>query len=164
MAIKTCTNGFRAHTGVIAQKNDELVKPRAQHYSKFLGQQIKFEINQHKVAREELNTNPTESENLLFYDFNGGSRRWNIGTANVRARDEFAKTGMAGAQFVNHGETGGIEKVIPKRRPITSHFRGGDRLPSRASKTRNRSRRIYIGNRKNHRKQENQPVSSKKTA
>lgn len=35
-----------------------------------------------------------------------------------------------------------------QRRPITSHMGGGDRLPSRASKTRDKTKRIHIGGRK----------------
>lgn len=48
-----------------------------------------------------------------------------------------------------------------KRRPITSDFRGGDRLPSRASKTRDRSKRIYIGARKKANKRQQQGHTKK---
>lgn len=73
-----------------------------------------------------MNTNPIESQNLLFYDFNAGSR-FNFGgakDARLSTREDFRRTGMAGAKFLNNK----IEPVEPeqesaKRRPITSHFR-----------------------------------------
>lgn len=54
---------------------------------------------------------------------------------------------MAGAKFLNKNklEEDEIVRVRKKKRPITSHFRGGDRLPSRQSKTRDRSRRFVMG-------------------
>ena len=133
--------------------NNDIAPPRAQKYNKFLGQQIRIEINQHQVDEEEMNTNPIESQNLLFYDFNSGARQFNfgLGTNNrLSTRDDFRRTGMAGAKFIDKNKIEPSENEIAKakRRPITSHFRGGDRLPSRASKTRERSRRIHIGTRK----------------
>lgn len=78
--------------------------------------------------------------------------------------DEFRRTGMTGAQFLekNKIETANNDITQARRRPTTSHFRGGDRLPSRAVKTRDRSKRIHIGTRKkaNRRQQHglNKPV------
>jgi hypothetical protein len=97
-----------------------------------------------------LNTNVTESKNLLFYDFNSGARKFTFGTGNgvrLATRGEFRRTGMAGAKFIDHDiiETNDLDSKQPKRRPTTSHFRGGDRLPSRASKTREKVRKLHIG-------------------
>lgn len=156
---KTYTNGFRAATGVIENQGDEIVPPRAQKYNKFLGQQIRIEINQQKVEQDDLNTNHTESQNLLFYDFNAPARQFNFGSGNnmrLSTKDDFRRTGMAGAK--NMAE---IEQKQPKRRPITSHWRGGDRLPSRASKTRDKSKRIHIGARKKTVKREQQGLTKK---
>jgi hypothetical protein len=65
---------------------------------------------------------------------------------------------MAGAKFANSNGTdpSGIEATKPRRRPITSHYRGGDRLPSRASKTRDKSKRIRIGAKKHSEKPQQQ--------
>lgn len=100
-----------------------------------------------------MNTNPIESQNLLFYDFNSGARQFNFGmggNTRLSTRDDFRRTGMAGAKMIdkNKIEPSEAELSQAKRRPITSHYRGGDRLPSRASKTRERSRKIHIGTRK----------------
>lgn len=46
---KTYTNGFRAQTGIIENQGDEIIPPRAQEFNRFLGQQIRIEINQQKV-------------------------------------------------------------------------------------------------------------------
>lgn len=46
---KTYTNGFRAKTGIIENQGDEIIPPRAQKFNRFLGQQIRIEINQQKV-------------------------------------------------------------------------------------------------------------------
>ena len=97
-----------------------------------------------------MNTNVAESKNLLFYDFNSGARKFTFGTGNgvrLATRGEFRRTGMAGAQFIDHDiiETNDLDSKQPKRRPTTSHFRGGDRLPSRASKTREKVRKLHIG-------------------
>ena len=63
---------------------------------------------------------------------------------------------MAGAKFIDSNgiDPSGIEATKPRRRPITSHYRGGDRLPSRASKTRDKSKRIRIGAKKHSEKQQ----------
>jgi len=156
---KTYTNGFRAKTGVIESDNDELTVPRAQKFNRFLGQQIRIEINQHEVQKEELNTNHAETKNLLFYDFNAGARQFHFGlgtNARLATRGEFRRTGMAGAQHIDKNviEVDDAAQSQAKRRPITSHFRGGDRLPSRASKTRERSKRIHIGARKKSKRQQ----------
>jgi len=70
---------------------------------------------------------------------------------------------MAGTKMIdkNKIEPSEAELSQAKRRPITSHYRGGDRLPSRASKTRERSRKIHIGTRKSNRRQ--QQGSTKKS-
>lgn len=84
--------------------DDEIIaQPRAQKYNRFLGQQIRIEINQHTVAQDELNTNHAETQNLLFYDFNSGARHFRFGTTNVRlaTKGEFRRTGMEGAQFID---------------------------------------------------------------
>jgi hypothetical protein len=106
----------------------EIVSPRAHKYSKFLGEQIKIEINKQKVGIEDLNCNPIESKNLLFYDFNSSARQFNFGIGTnprLATRAEFRSTGMAGAQLID------VNKIQPdnnqgknvKRRPTTSHFR-----------------------------------------
>ena len=87
--------------------------------------------------------------NLLFYDFNAGSRKFTFGAGNngrLATKGEFRRTGMAGAKFLNNEviDPNDLEAHNTKRRPTTSQFRGGDRLPSRASKTRERARRIQI--------------------
>lgn len=130
-----------------------MVAPRAQKFNKFLGQQIRIEINQQKIDDEELNPNHAESQNLLFYDFNGSSQKFNFNHVNgvgLGSKNDFRRTGMAGAKFVSKNiiDPADIEKTKGKRRPTTSQFRCGDRLPSRASKTRDRSKRIHIGARK----------------
>lgn len=98
--------------------------------------------------------------NLLFYDFNSGARHFRFGTNNVRlaTKGEFRRTGMAGAQNVDKHmiDVVEVDHKLEKRRPITSHFRCGDRLPSRASKTRDKAKRIYIGARKKPAKRQQQ--------
>ena len=162
---KTYTNGFRAKTGVIEEKNDELVAPRAQKYNRFLGQQIKIEINQHVVNQEELSTNHADTMNLLFYDFNSGARQFRFGMNNnvrLATKGDFRRTGMAGAQLIDKNVIELMESNPnqAKRRPITSQYRGGDRLPSRASKTRERSKRIQIGSRKKSNKRQQQGLNN----
>ena len=148
---KTHTNGFIVRTGVVEESNNDLIAPRAQKYSRFIGQQIKIEINQNAIQEEELSINH-ENTNLLYYDFNSSERKYRFGTNNVRlaTKGEFRRTGMAGAQLMHKNVIEGAERehIPEKRRPITSHFRVGDRLPSRASKTREKAKRIYIGDRK----------------
>jgi len=99
--------------------------------------------------------------NLLFYDFNSGARQFRFGMNNnvrLATKGEFRRTGMAGAQNIDKNmiEVAENEHKHEKRRPITSHFRGGDRLPSRASKTRDKAKRIYIGARKKTSKRQQQ--------
>mmetsp|Transcript_20756 Transcript_20756/g.20496 ORF Transcript_20756/g.20496 Transcript_20756/m.20496 type:complete len:155 (+) Transcript_20756:382-846(+) len=67
---KTYSNGFGLRTGIAENPGEEIIAPRAQQYNKMLGHQIRIEINQQRIEEEEMNTNPTESQNLLFYDFN----------------------------------------------------------------------------------------------
>ena len=101
---KTYTNGFRATTGIIENQGDEIIPPRAQKYNRFLGQQIRIEINQEKVEHEELNTDHKQSQNLLFYDFNAPARHINFGGPNnmrLSTRDDFRRTGMAGAKMID---------------------------------------------------------------
>lgn len=140
---KTYNNGFRI------KQNDK--KRHMSKYNKFIGQQIKIEINQQKVKHHQLNPDCAESGNLLFYDFNSGARQYGAGAENTNnnrllTNHDFRRTGMAGAKFLNKNklEEDEIVRVRKKKRPITSHFRGGDRLPSRQSKTRDRSRRLVI--------------------
>lgn len=157
-AKKAQTAAFKSkpqpvHT-TTATDDGEIVSPRAQKFSKFIGEQIRIEINKQKVEIEELNSNPIESKNLLFYDFNAGARQFSFGLGNnprLATRAEFRLTGMAGAKLidVNKIEPSDVELNKAKRRPTTSHFRGGDRLPSRASKTRERAKRIQLAARKN---------------
>jgi hypothetical protein len=163
---KTYNNGFRAKTSVIENQGDEIAPPRAQKYNKFLGQQIRIEINQQKVEQDELSTNPIESGNLLFYDFNAGARHFNFGQGNnmrLSTRDDFRRTGMVGAKFTDQNKIDKVEidQIQAKRRPITSHYRGGDRLPSRATKTRNKSKRICIGGKNKSKKREQQGSTKK---
>jgi hypothetical protein len=140
-------------------EEDDLIPPRAQKFNRFLGEQIRIEINQHKIESEQLNPNVDESKSLLFYDFNAGARQFNIGMGGggvrLATRGEFRRTGMQGAKLI---DTNKIETEqdgdYAKRRPITSHFRAGDRLPSRASKTRERMKRIQIGGHKNNKRQQ----------
>lgn len=156
---KAPTSAFRAKTGSVQNDDEEFIAPRAQKFNKFLGEQIRIEINQHKVESEQLNPNVDESKSLLFYDFNAGARQFNFGMGgkNMRlaTRGEFRRTGMQGAKLIdtNKIDTEEIEDNA-KRRPITSHFRTGDRLPSRASKTRERMRRVQIGGRKTNKRQQ----------
>lgn len=114
-------------TGIIENQGEEIVPPRAQKYNKILGQQIRIEINQHKIEQEDMKTNPIESQNLLFYDFNAGARHYNFGGANdarLSTREDFRRTGMAGAKFLeNKIEPVETHEETAKRRPITSHFR-----------------------------------------
>jgi len=75
-----------------------------------------------------MNTNPIESSNLLFYDFNAESRPFQLGggTNNrLSTRDDFRRTGMAGAKMIdkNKIEPSDSDMNRIKRRPITSHFR-----------------------------------------
>lgn len=156
---KAPTSAFRAKTGSIQNEDEDFIPPRAQKFNRFLGEQIKIEINQHKIESEQLNPNVDESKSLLFYDFNAGARQFNFGMGgnNMRlaTRGEFRRTGMQGAKLINTNKIetdDGTETA--KRRPITSHFRTGDRLPSRASKTRERMKRIQIGVRKNNKRQQ----------
>lgn len=109
-------------------EDGEIVSPRAQKYSKFLGEQIKIEINKQKVDAEDLNSNPIESKNLLFYDFNSSARQFNFGIGTnprLATRAEFRSTGMAGAKLidVNKIQPDPTELKKAKRRPTTSHFR-----------------------------------------
>lgn len=152
------TSAFRAKTGSIQSDDDDFIPPRAQKFNKFIGDQIRIEINQHKVETEQLNPNVDESQSLLFYDFNAGARQFNFGLGNnmrLATRGEFRRTGMQGAKLINTNkiDTDGQEENA-KRRPITSHFRCSDRLPSRASKTRERMKRIQIGDRKTNKRQQ----------
>ena len=101
------------------------------------------------VEDEDLKTNVNESKNLLYYDFNSGARKFTFGTGNnvrLATRGEFRRTGMAGAKL-DHDiiETNDLDSSQPKRRPTTSQYRGGDRLPSRATKTREKIRKLQIG-------------------
>lgn len=103
---------------------------------------------------------------MLFYDFNAGARQFNFGQGNnmrLSTRDDFRRTGMVGAKFTdkNKIDKAEIDQVQAKRRPITSHYRGGDRLPSRATKTRNKSKRICIGGKNKIRKREQQGSTKK---
>lgn len=102
------------------------------------------------VEDEDLKTNVADSKNLLYYDFNSGARKFTYGTGNnvrLATRGEFRRTGMAGAKFIDHDiiETNDLDANQPKRRPTTSQYRGGDRLPSRATKTREKVRKLQIG-------------------
>lgn len=101
---KTYTNGFRAKTGIIENQGDEIIPPRAQKFNRFLGQQIRIEINQHKIDKDDLNTNHMESQNLLFYDWNAGARQFRFGMGNnmrLSTRDDFRRTGMADAKLMD---------------------------------------------------------------
>lgn len=109
-------------------EDGDIVSPRAQKWNKLLGDQIKIEINRHQVDLEELNANPIESKNLLFYDFNSSARKFNFGLGNnprLATRAEFRSTGMAGAKLidVNKIQPNELELKKAKRRPTTSHFR-----------------------------------------
>jgi len=145
---------FRAKTSSVQNDDEEFIPPRAQKFTRVIGDKIRIEINQQKIDKEELKPNVDESKSLLFYDFNAGARQFSfgIGSGNIRlaTRGEFRRTGMNGAKLIdtNKIETDDNESTKAKRRPITSHFRCGDRLPSRASKTRERIKRIQIGIRK----------------
>lgn len=156
---KVPSSAFRAKTGSIKHSDEGFIPPRAQKFNRFLGEQIRIEINQQKVESEQLNPNVDESQSLLFYDFNQGARQFNFGMGGNNTRlatgGEFRRTGMQGAKLIdiNKIETEEMEDKS-KRRPITSHFRTGDRLPSRASKTRERIKRIQIGGRKTKKQQQ----------
>jgi hypothetical protein len=65
----------------------------------------------------------------------------------LSTRDQFRRTGMGAAKLIDQNKIEQVDSPQTKaiRRPKTSHFRGGDRLPSRASKTRDKSKRIRIG-------------------
>jgi len=107
-------------------------------------------VNEHQVDIKDLNTNHNESQNLLFYDFNGGARQFHFGAKNNRlaTRGDFRRTGMEGAKFIDHDiiETNDLTAKQSKKRPTTSGYRGGgDRLPSRATKTRKRARKMQMG-------------------
>lgn len=156
---KVPSSAFRAKTGSIKNDDEDFIPPRAQKFNRFLGEQIRIEINQQKVETEQLNPNVDESKSLLFYDFNQGARQFNFGgggnNTRLATRGEFRRTGMAGAKLIDTNKIEadeGDDKA--KRRPTTSHFRCGDRLPSRASKTRDRSKRIQIGGRKANKRQQ----------
>ena len=51
-------------------EEDEFHPPRAQRINKFLGQQIRIEINKEQVKPKELKPYHQDSMSLLFYDFN----------------------------------------------------------------------------------------------
>lgn len=105
--------------------------PRAQRFNQFLGNQIRIEINKQKVDTDELNPNPTDSKNLLFYDFNSSARRTNFGVGgNIRlaTRGEFRRAKLIDKNKIQPDLDVGAKG---KRRPITSHFKEGDRLPTR---------------------------------
>jgi len=75
-----------------------------------------------------MNTNPIESSNLLFYNFNAGSQPFNLNggkNARLATRDDFRRTGMAGAKIIDKNKIEPSESEIDrfKRRPITSHFK-----------------------------------------
>ena len=69
----------------------------------------------------------------------------------LATRGEFRRTGMEGAKFIDHDmvQTNDLDYQQAKKRPTTSQFRGGDRLPSRASKTRDRARRLHLNSKSN---------------
>jgi hypothetical protein len=70
IANKTYTNGFRAKTGVVHNNNDAIAAPRAQKYNKFLGQQIRIEINQQQVNEDQMSASKGFSFlTLIFYRF-----------------------------------------------------------------------------------------------
>lgn len=81
-----------------------------------------------------------------------------MNNARLATKADFRRTGMAGAQLIDKNviEIMDSNPSQAKRRPITSQYRGGDRLPSRASKTRERSKRIQIGSRKKTNKRQQQ--------
>ena len=119
-------------SSVQAQNSEDFVPPRAQRFNQFLGDQIRIEINKNNIEIDELNPNPTESKNLLFYDFNSSARRTNFGVGgNIRlaTRGEFRRAKLIDKNKIDPAKPEGGAKA--KRRPITSHFRGGDRLPTR---------------------------------
>lgn len=116
------------------------------------------------MKQEELTTNHADTKNLLFYDFNSGARQFRFGMNNntrLATKGDFRRTGMAGAQLIDKNVIEIMENnpSQAKRRPITSQYRGGDRLPSRASKTRERSKRIQIGSRKKANKRQQQGLN-----
>jgi hypothetical protein len=118
-------------------------------------------------TKTKFNNNQAESQSLLFYDWNSEARQELLGKAtNMRlsTRDEFRRTGMAGAKLAakNKIETADSSKTKARRRPTTSHFRGGDRLPSRAVKTRDKSKRIRIGIKQKEKKVQQQQSPSTK--
>lgn len=131
MANKSQTAAFRAKPEPVPTTHTEdgaIVSPRANKYSKIIGEQIKIEINQQKVEIDELNSNPMESKNLLFYDFNSSARQYNFGLGvnpRLATRAEFRSTGMAGAKLIdiNKIQPNELEFKKAKRRPTTSHFR-----------------------------------------
>jgi hypothetical protein len=45
---------FRSKTGSVPDEDENFVPPRAQKYSRYIGQQIKIEINQQAINQEEL--------------------------------------------------------------------------------------------------------------
>jgi len=100
---KVPTSAFRAKTGSVQADDEEFVPPRAQKFNRFLGEQIRIEINQHKVETEQLNPNVDESQSLLFYDFNAGARKFNFGmggnNTRLATKGEFRRTGMPGAEL-----------------------------------------------------------------
>lgn len=128
---KSQTAAFRVKPDPVpttVTEDGEIVSPRAQKYNKIIGDQIRIEINKQKVEIEELNWNPLESKNLLFYDFNSSARQFHFGIGvnpRLATRAEFRSTGMAGAKLidVNKLQPDDLELKKAKRRPTTSHFR-----------------------------------------
>ncbi len=134
--------------------------------NKILGQKIRIEVNKHNVDHQDLNTNHDESSNLLFYDFNAGARQFRFGgskNSRLGTRGEFRRTGMQGAKFIDHDiiETEELEGNGIRKRPTTSHNGGGDRLPSRQIKTRERARKVYINKKKKPTKKEKLAIKKK---
>lgn len=113
MVNKSQTAAFKVKPDPVTTtvtEDGEIVSPRAQKFSKFVGDQIKIEINRHKVEIDELNSNPIESKNLLFYDFNSSARQFNFGIGKnprLATRAEFRSTGMAGAKLID------VNKIQP---------------------------------------------------
>ena len=110
-------------------------------------------MNQHQIDHNELNTDHSESQNLLFYDFNSGARQFHFRVGNnarLATRGEFRRTDMEGAKYIDHDvlQSNDLDNGIAKKRPTTSQFRCGDRLPSRASKTRDRAKRFNMSSKK----------------
>lgn len=118
------------------------------------------------MDHQDLNPNHNESSNLLFYDFNAGARQFRFGggkNSRLATRGEFQRTGMQGAKFIDHDiiEAEGLDGNGGRRRPTTSHNQGGDRLPSRAVKTRDRARRMNMAKKKKPLKKEKLAIKKK---